>query len=100
MARSKVRLDHRALESLLKSSDVRKYVNDAAEQVADRVRQQGIEVEGIPGDIDLPVKVVEQTTDRARASVVLAHPSGIAVQAKHGSLSKAAAAEGLEVRGD
>jgi hypothetical protein len=95
----KVDLDSRGVEAVLKSSDVKRAVEKAANDVADKVRQQGIRVVGIPGEIELPVKVTIQETDRARASVALAHPSGKAVQAKHGALTKAAAQAGLRVKG-
>lgn len=103
MARKNVRLNHPGMAALLKSDELHKLVNAEAEKIADRVRQQGIkvgDVDGGPLERPLPVRVVSQTTDRARAQVILAHPAGLAVQAKHGSLTKAAAAEGLEVRGD
>src|SRR5690349_21314040 len=99
MARQKVRLNHAGIAALLKSPDLHKLVNDTADRVADNVRSQGIkvgDVDGGPLERELPVRVVPQTTDRARAQVVLAHPAGLAVQAKHGALTKAAAAEGLE----
>lgn len=98
MALIKINLSGRGIESVAKSGEMRDAINALAEQVADNVRVQGIMVEGIPGDIPLPVEVNEQTTDRARASVSLAHPSGKAVQAKNGALTKAAAQAGLEVR--
>jgi hypothetical protein len=44
------------------------------------------------------VRVDSYETDRARAEVWLAHPSGLAVQAKHGLLTKAASEAGLEVK--
>ena len=103
MARKNVRLYHPGMAAQLKSDDVRKAVNALAEEIADNVRRQGVkvgDVDGGPLEKPLPVRVLHQTTDRARASVVLAHPAGIAVQAKHGALSKAAAQAGLEVRGD
>lgn len=99
----RVSLNHAGIARLLDSDEVRKMVNDAAEKVAAQVRRQSIEVgdqDGGKHERPLPVRVNEQTTDRARAQVVLAHPSGLAVQAKHGALTKAAAAEGLEVRSD
>lgn len=95
---NKVRLDRGGIQSLLKSGEMTALVADAAEAVASQVRSQGIRVDGVPGDYELPVTVTEYTTDRAAASVALAHPSGIAVQAKHGALTKAASAEGLQVR--
>lgn len=96
---SNVKLNHSGLAAIAKSGEIRALVDAAAEEVADNVRGQGIRVEGVPGDIELPVTVTSYTTDRAGASVALAHPSGIAVQAKHGALSKAVSAAGLEVRG-
>lgn len=98
MARTKLKLDSGEILDVAKSSAMRREIKALAEQVADNVRSQGIMVEGEPGDIALPVTVTEQTTDRARASVALAHPSGQAVQAKHGALTKAAAQAGLQVK--
>lgn len=59
-----------------------------AEAVADQVEAAGIRVEGRPGRIELPVTVTIATSDkRARARVILDHPSGQAVEAKHGILA-------------
>lgn len=102
---SKLKLDLRELEDVAKSSQVHGEIDKLAEQVAGYVREQGVMVVGEPGDLALPVKVYtdDTTTDmkvnRARAAVSLAHPSGLAVQAKHGSLTKAAAQAGLRVKG-
>lgn len=98
-----VRLNHSGIAALLKSDEMRKLVQDAAEEIADNVRSQAIHVgdrDGGKHEDPMPVKVSTHTTDRARASVVLAHPSGIAVQAKHGALTRAASRAGLEVKGD
>lgn len=99
MARGDVRLDHGGIAALLKSGAMQALVSLAAEKVAANVRSQGIMVEGEPGDVALPVEVSTTMTDRAHASVTLAHPAGKAVQAKHGALTKAASAAGLEVNG-
>lgn len=52
-------------------------------------------------DANLPdnatVTVAQFTTDRAIAVVRVNHPAGLALQAKYGILTKAAAAAGLEV---
>lgn len=84
---------------LLASREVQEAAMRLGEQVADRVRVQGVEVEGIPGDIPLPVKVYASDRGDTVAAVVLAHPASLAVQAKDGVLSKAAAECGLEVNG-
>lgn len=93
-----VRLNRAGIAAILKSDEVRAIVNKAAEEVADNVRGQGLRVDDDPGEIELPVEVSTTTTDRAKANVVLAHPSGAAVQAKHGALTKAASAAGIKVR--
>jgi hypothetical protein len=101
MARNKVTLNHRGLAELLTSTEMHRLVQDVAEQIGRNVEAQGITVgdkDGGAHEIPLPVKVEVTTTDRAHGSVILAHPAGIAVQAKHGALTKAAAEAGLEVR--
>lgn len=74
---------------------------DGARTVGLRMRTsieaEGIEVDGVPGEYALPVRVDEK---EGVMKVRLAHPAGLAVQAKHGSLTRAAAAEGLHVTGD
>ncbi len=92
-----------AFRAILKSSEVRAMVKEKADEIAAHIDQQGILVgafKGGVGEIPLPVEVRTNTTDRATASVVLAHPAGIAVQAKYGALTRAASAEGLSVKGD
>lgn len=101
----RVAVDWNAVEELAKSRAMRELVHDVAETVAVNARSQGVDVEGIPGDIALPVKVYDDTTtglrtNRAVSRVVLAHASGLAVQAKHGTLSRAASAAGLRLKGD
>ena len=97
-----ITLDKAGLAAIAKSAEVRQVVDDAANRIADEVRGQNIEVGAFKGGgkIPLPVDVRKETTDRASAAVVLAHPAGIAVQAKHGALTKAASAVGLEVHSD
>jgi len=95
-ARVKVQLNHFGVLALLNSSPVRTMVSGAAEDIAASARNQGHQV---TGGGELPVTVTAYTTDRAASSVALAHPAGIAMQAKHGVLTKAAAEAGLEVKG-
>jgi hypothetical protein len=49
-------------------------------------------------DTDLPIETETYTTDRAAGVIVIAHPAGMAEQAKHGTLTRAAASIGAEVR--
>lgn len=93
---NEVRLNHAGVAAILKSAAAHAAVDKLAEQVADNARSQGRKVAS--GE-DLPVEVTSYTTDRASASVTLAHPAGIAMQAKYGVLTRAAAEAGLEVKG-
>lgn len=98
---NRVHLDSKGLAAIAKSSPVAKAVVEAAQAVAENVRDMGIRVgdrDGGPREQDLPVKIRASVTDRVRATVVIAHPAGEAVQAKHGALTKAAAQAGLDVR--
>lgn len=98
---NRVRLDSKGIAALLKSSPVDAATKAAAEAIADNVRAQNIRVgdqDGGKHEDDLPVTVKMVTTDRAHAIVALAHPAGMAVQAKHGALTKAAGQAGLDVR--
>ena len=98
-----IRLDPRGLEEAATTAAMHSAVREVADRVARNVEAQAVRVQGKPGDVALPVKVYEDTTERmrinrAQARVVLAHPAGLAAQAKHGLLTKAAAAAGLKVK--
>lgn len=98
MAR-RIKLNSTAIADVLKRRETHKAVNDLAYEIAKNVRAQGVTVGAFKGkgEIPLPVTVFESTTDRARASVQITHPAGIAEQAKRGVLTKAAAQAGLKV---
>lgn len=90
-----IHLNRAALERVAESAAIKKACKRAGGRIADAVRDQGITV----GDVDrgkseypLPVNVEDDGT------VLLAHAAGVAVQAKHGALTRAAAAAGFEVR--
>lgn len=92
MASIDFRPDRGGLRELLKSSGLSAEVNKLAQQVARNAAHttsQGVE---------LPIVVDEYTTDRGAASVTIAHPAGLPTQVKYGTLTRAAAAAGLEVR--
>lgn len=106
MAKYRVRIRNAGLQEVKRSREMKAAVTAAAEVVAANVRSEGIRVgdrNGGPDEEPLPVEVRESTsavaTNGHTAHVVLAHPAGQAVQAKHGSLTKAAAQAGLKVRG-
>lgn len=80
----RIELDRAGVGDLLRSEDVQQMLNTKAERVADAARGRGIRVEGDPGDTPLPVTVRRSPSgSRARAQVVIDHPSGLAVEAKH-----------------
>lgn len=75
-------------DALAKSAGVRDVVKDAAEEYAANLRAL---------EPKYPIEVYHQTTDRARASVQIAHPAGRAIQAKRGSITRAASQTGMQV---
>jgi hypothetical protein len=80
--------DSRGIAKLLTSAEVEKDLGERALRVADAVEAAGIRVEGRPGRIAMPVTVtVTASGSRARARVILDHPAGQAVEAKHGILA-------------
>lgn len=103
MSKVRVELDHQGIGEIARSMKMQRLIEGLAERVAANVRAQGIKVgdrDGGPREIDLPVVVDSDVTDRARSVVKIKHPAGLAVQAKHGVLTKAAAAAGLQVRNE
>lgn len=86
--RVRVKLNRRGMRDLLRSEGVQAMLAGKAEAVAEQVEAAGIRVEGTPGKVALPVTVdVGAGTGRARARVILDHPAGIAVEAKHAVLA-------------
>jgi hypothetical protein len=83
------RLDRDGIARWLKSAEATKGVNRTAAKVSAEARAL----------TDLPITVRSYTTDRAAAAVTIAHPAGMAEQAKHGTLTRAAGTAGLQVRG-
>lgn len=91
MAFANIKLDSGGMRAMLSSGPVAAAINSLAQSVA-----SSIDVEAHDGPV--PVRVGQYTTDRAAASVSLAHPAGLPLEAKYGVLAKAAGAAGLEVR--
>lgn len=85
----KYRPDRSGLRALLRSSEVERDLMERGERVAAAARSAPWDqhVSGVPGTEVMPVTVKsEPTPNRARVRVTLAHPSGLAVEAKHGVL--------------
>lgn len=88
---ARLRLDHPGIAEVLKSAPVASLIELAAESVASNVDEHARD--GQP----IRVLVETYTTDRAAAAVTMAHPAGLPIEAKRGSLARAASAYGLEV---
>jgi hypothetical protein len=78
--------DRRGTAQLLKDPELAKLVHRNAEKIADNL------------DPDLDIVVDDYTTDRVASSVTIREPQALLLQARDGTLTRAAAAAGLEVR--
>ncbi|RAL31154.1 hypothetical protein [Rhodococcus sp. AQ5-07] len=85
---SKFKLDRAGVRALLNSPAAQAMSLAAAKQVAAAVQ--------VKDGVEVVVRTVK--TDRACAAVSLAHPGGLGIQAKYGTLTRAAAAVGLIVK--
>jgi hypothetical protein len=88
------RLARGQLGDILVSPGVTAAIEALGNDLAAAVRAQGRTVRS---GAAVPVRVYTGTTDRAIATVVVAHPAGLALQAKHGILTRAASSIGLSV---
>lgn len=86
------RPDRHGYRQVLNSAEVAAEVNRLAERIAANAHHR------TQAGVDLEIVVDEYTTDRGAASVTIAHAAGLATQAKYGTLTRAAAAVGLEVK--
>jgi hypothetical protein len=84
---TRVTLDTAGIGNMLRSAPVAAAIAALTRAVAGNVQARG-----------RPVTTGAGTTDRAVGQVSIAHPAGRAMQAKYGTLTRAAAAAGLEVR--
>jgi hypothetical protein len=85
-----IHLDYEAIGELLRERCAAP-INEIAQKVAANAAADA----NLPSDAT--VTVAPFVTDRAIAVVRVNHPAGDALEAKHGILKRAAAAEGLEV---
>lgn len=86
-------LDRAGVGEILRSAEMAGAVDELARQIAADVRA-GIADPDVADTVDVDSYV----TDRAAASITIAHPMGMPLQAKHGVLTGAAASLGLDVR--
>lgn len=76
-----------ALDDLIKSADVQALVMEKANAIAANVRASGLNTSD--GPVAGLVEVRAYQTDRAAAEVRINHPAGMALEAKHGVLTRA-----------
>lgn len=86
---SPIKLDHHGIAQAAKSAGMHSAIRTVTQGLAARVR--GMEP-------NYPVEAQVVTTDRAHGLVTIAHAAGDAIQAKRGTLTKAAAQAGLQVK--
>jgi len=84
------RLDTAGVRDILKGPEVRRVVDDLANEIAGHVRT------AVPAGT--PVTVRGYTTDRGAATVTVQDVRAMAWQARDGILTRAAGAAGVEVR--
>lgn len=91
--------DYHGIGEVLKSAGMTDAVTEVATTVARNVDAQGLTAESGAAESGAAITAVVKSSvsDRARATVTIEHPAGEGMQAKHGVLTKAAAAAGLEV---
>ena len=73
---------------ILKSGAMRQAIQSATRSKTADVRMALPMVEGIPGDVAPTITNDVIITDRAHGRVTIAHPAGLAIQAKHGILTR------------
>lgn len=78
-----IEIDGDGIMDLLGSAEVADMLRTKAEAAAEAARSRGVMVDGTPGDVPLPIEVVDASSDRARMLVVSDHAAGLAVEAKH-----------------
>lgn len=86
MARGSVliELNGDGVRQLLRSPEVQQMLDGKARAVAQAVESRGIKVDDAKGNrVAVPVDVRSAGGQRARATVGLDHPAGLAVEAKH-----------------
>ena len=86
---STIKLNHAAIGDILKN-EMREPTHAAAAAIAANVNVGSV--------TEAEVIVSDYTTDRAHSVVVIAHPAGLAMEAKRGTLRKAAASVDLTVK--
>lgn len=97
MADIKLRLDRAGIGAVLANGAVTGMVDGAAAKVGGNVNETAHDGP-VPVDVGSFRAVVGGTAPRAAAYVTMTHPGAIGIEAKRGSLVRAASAAGLPVK--
>jgi hypothetical protein len=104
VTRVQVRLDHSGIRQVLRSAPMRAMVDAAGEQAAQAIRaqgriaQSGAQASGVDLSGDVSVRPgVGAYDQRPVAIVTVAHPAAVAMQARHGLVTRAVRAMGAGV---
>lgn len=92
-------MSHEGMAEILRGAEMAAAVHEAAAAVAANLDGQDFTAHSGAEDSgpQLSAELEDTITDRARTDVVVKHPAAMAMQAKFGVFTKAAAAAGLEV---
>lgn len=93
---SKIKLDHPGIASILVSSEVSAVVGESARSVGAHITAR-TRSGPVPVKVDY-VGITGKKAPRVTWAVTMAHAAGLGIEAKHGSLARAAAGAGLEVK--
>lgn len=89
MAKATVTFNHAALMDFL--------AENCSDELAAVTKAVAASVD-VSDDVEVITKIDRDRTGRPRGMVTIAHPGGLAMQAKRGVLTKAAAENGLDIR--
>ncbi|AYN57731.1 hypothetical protein PBI_DRMANHATTAN_11 [Arthrobacter phage DrManhattan] len=98
MARSKIRLDSAGIAAVLRSSEVTAEVEALGSKVRAAVGSPTASGKPIPVERRSRTASGGRLSSRPAVNITLAHPAGLAVEAKRGPLAKAASSVGLQVK--
>lgn len=93
----KIRRDSKGIAEMLASSEVAARVNALGSQVAGSINETA---DGEPVEVEVRSRTASggRLSARPASDVMLAHPAGLRIEAKRGTLVRAAGGIGLEVK--
>lgn len=97
MARPKIELDHEGIGEILNSSKVRAEVSDLGAAVEGNAIGETADGEAVPIESWTRTASGGRLSPRQAVEVTMAHPAGLRIEAKRGTLARAASSAGLEV---